>query len=194
MPSNDPPSPTASAQPTPPSPRPADELVVMLQEEVRRIAQMQFAKEGKGHTLQPTALVNEAFIRLSGQRNLGEMDRAAFLAAVAKTIQRVLIDHAKGKGRKKRGGDAKKLDIEPDQIQHDIEETDHEGIAAVLERLADLSPRQAEVVRMRFYASATVEQIAVALGVSERTVHNDWSFARAWLVTELERQRGSAEA
>jgi RNA polymerase sigma factor (TIGR02999 family) len=166
----------------------------MLQEEVRRIAQMQFAKEGKGHTLQPTALVNEAFIRLSGQRNLGEMDRAAFLAAVAKTIQRVLIDHAKGKGRKKRGGDAKKLDIEPDQIQHDIEETDHEGIAAVLERLAELSPRQAEVVRMRFYASATVEQIAVALGVSERTVHNDWSFARAWLVTELERQRGSAEA
>lgn len=162
---------------------------MLLQDEIRRIAQMQFAKEGKGHTLQPTALVNEAFIRLSGQRNIQDMDRASFLAAVAKTIQRILIDHAKTKGRKKRGGDVKKLDVEPDKIQHDVEETDHEGIGDVLDRLGEVSPRQAEVVRMRFYASATVEQIAEALGVSERTVHNDWTFARAWLMAELEQKR-----
>lgn len=160
-------------------------LLPLLYTELHRMAEIQLAGERKGHTLQPTALVNEAYLRLAGQRNVAGMDRNQFLAAASLTIRRILVDHAKTRGRAKRGGSAKRIEIEPTEIGVEVDDIDHLAIDDALRQLAVESPRQAQIVELRFYGGCSVEQVAQILSISERTVANEWRFAKAWLMKEL---------
>lgn len=162
-----------------------DQFMPMLYAELRRIAEVQLSGERKGHTLQPTALVNEAYIRLSGQRNVALMDNNQFLAAASLTIRRILVDYAKTRNRAKRGGGASRVNLEPEELGVDVEDVDHLAIDDALAKLAKESPRAAQLVELRFYGGCSVEQVAEVLGISERTVANEWRFAKAWLLSEL---------
>jgi RNA polymerase sigma-70 factor (ECF subfamily) len=162
-----------------------EELLPLLYTELHRMAEIQLAGERKGHTLQPTALVNEAYLRLAGQRNVAGMDRNQFLAAASLTIRRILVDYAKTRGRAKRGGSARRVEIEPTEIGVHVDDVDHLAIDDALRKLAAESPRQAQIVELRFYGGCSVEQVAQILSISERTVANEWRFAKAWLMKEL---------
>lgn len=161
------------------------QLLALAYDELRAIAGTLFRHERADHTLQPTALVHDAFLKLVRGRDTGWQSRAHFVAVAAKAMRQVLIDHARAKRSQKRSGKQKitlsgiLLDDTP--AQHDLLD-----INATLERLAEIEPRQARVVEMRFFAGMTSREVALVLGVSERTVELDWRMARAWLRRELE--------
>lgn len=197
--------------PAHPSPGPRQstgELAAAVYAQLRAIAQNQMNAERAGHTLSATALVHEAFIRLgrggvpAGQGGDGTNppslgsppSRAAFVHAAAEAMRRILIEHARARGRVKRGGGAAKVSLESIGDVADLaraeSEDGGEGIVAFDEafrRLEDHDGRIAQVVRLRFYAGLTVQETAEALAVSERTVNNDWAYARAWLAREIRR-------
>lgn len=163
----------------------ANELLPLVYQQLRAIAHNQMATENPGHTLQATALVNEVFLRMFGDRQIPWENRAHFYAAAAQAMRRVLLDHAKAKGRQKRGGGQKKMPINvadlaalenPEQIL---------ALDAALCRLEQQNPEAAEVVRLRFYAGLSVDQTAEALEMAPRTVDRRWKFARAWLYKTL---------
>lgn len=168
--------------------RATDELFPIVYDELRAIAAKFLRSESNAQTLQATALVHEAYVRLLGPEQSGWESRAHFFGAAATAIRRILTDHARHKNRQKRGGGAKKASLdealvftsEPDESLIDLD--------AALNALADLDPQKAKVVELRFFAGLTVEQVALALGVSESTVARDWQFARVWLSRELERR------
>lgn len=163
------------------------------------------AAERAGHTLSATALVHEAFLKIHGERDVPWEGRGHFYAAAAEAMRRVLLDHAKARGRVKRGGGRARVNLEAVAITLDgpgaetAEPEDGADCVALEEaicRLEERDPRVAQVVRLRFYAGLEIAQAALALGVSERTVKNDWAFARAWLERELaggEGGKGGAE-
>jgi RNA polymerase sigma factor (TIGR02999 family) len=173
--------------------RKLDEMLVQLQAELRQIAARQFAKESPGHTLQPTAIVNEAYLRLLNQQNLQDASKATILAAAAKTIRRLLVDHARAKHAKKRGGGVAPVradqtlitlgDLEPGTPSKEL---DVLALNDALEKLRGLGTRLADVVELRFFGGLTVDETAASLGVSPRTVADDWVFARAWLRRQLQ--------
>lgn len=150
--------------------------------------------ERAGHTLSATALVHEAYLRLSGDSRVQLTGRSGFVAAAAEAMRRILIEHARARARVKRGGGAARLSLESIGDVADLaaaaREDGGEGILAfdeALRRLQDHDPRFAEVVRLRFYAGLTISEVARVLDVSERTVNNDWVYARAWLARELQK-------
>lgn len=155
-----------------------------LYAELRDVAAAMMRRERSGHTLQPTAVANEACIRLS-RRGLPDLPREQQLAIAARVLEQVLIDHARRHGADKRGGGALRipLDHAPDAAPVDTPETlvDFAGVHHALERLRALHARQAEVVTLRVMGGLTVAQTATLLGVSPRTVEADWAVARAWL-------------
>ena len=156
-----------------------------LYQELRGIAAGQLRAERPDHTLQPTALVHEAFLRLREQRNLDPADRPALLAIAARQMRQVLIDHARRRRRVKRGGAARRLSLQSHDLgAHDVR-LDLVDLDDALNRLARLSPRQADVVTLRFFGGMSHGEVAAALEVSPRTVEGDWLFARAWLRREL---------
>lgn len=167
-----------------------DDFLPFVYDELRALAARCLANERKDHTLQPTALVNEAYVRLIGQRNLRPSDRAQFFAIAATTIRRILVDHAKRRGADKRGGggawqrvtladvDACDGSAEPEVLELD----------EALNELAMLDERAAKVVTMRYFGGMTLAQVAYALGVSTRTIADDWAMAKAWLRRALESQ------
>jgi RNA polymerase sigma factor (TIGR02999 family) len=161
---------------------------------LRAIAQSQMNAERRGHTLTATALVHEAYLRLEGDLRVRSVDQAGFLRVAAEAMRRILIEHARGKARLKRGGGVQKLSLDTIGDVADLARLDEEqsdGILAFDEafrRLEDHDGEVADVVRVRFYAGRSVAETAAALGVSERTVNNRWAYARAWLARELERQ------
>jgi len=164
----------------------AEALLPLVYAELRQIAASQLANERPGHTLQPTALVHEAYMRLAGSES-GFANRAHFLGAGAQAIRRVLVDHARGKRRDKRGGGARGVDIarvdpaDPGAGSDlDLVELDD-----ALRKLAEVSDRAARVVEMRYFGGLSMAEIGVVLGVSERTAAGDWAVARAWLRREL---------
>lgn len=166
----------------------AGELLPLVYAQLRAAAARAMNTERAGHTLQPTALVHEAYVKLLGPREIPWQSRAHFYTAAAEAMRQILIDHARGRGRRKRGGGqaARTLDealtfAEPPSD----EDVDCVALDAAIHRLEVQDPRAAQVVRLKFYAGLTIEQIASALGLSERTVKNDWAFARAWLEREL---------
>jgi RNA polymerase sigma factor (TIGR02999 family) len=166
-----------------------NELFPLVYDELRQIASTFLSNERVGHTLQPTALVNEAYLRLVGPGDTTWQNRAHFFGAAATAIRRILTDHARTKGSLKRGGGAQRITLDeladlPEDSQGDAG-VDLVALDAALERLAALDAQKAKVVELRFFAGLTSEQAALALGVSPSTVARDWQFARLWLKREL---------
>lgn len=180
------------------------QLSAVLYDELRRIAQQHLRRERPNHTIQRTALVNEAFLRLLGQQSIDWQNRSQFFAIASNTMRRVLVDHARARQAEKRGGGAElaSLDAMNESSEHDgasnaapvpsaLVHTDDgadETVVAIdeaLRRLAALDPRQVQVVEMRYFAGMTVEETADALGISPATVKREWTMARAWLRDQL---------
>ena len=170
--------------------RSADDLLPLLYEQLRAIAQQRMAGERANHTLQATALVNEAYVRLAGTsgREVAWANRAHFYAAAAEAMRRILIEHARARGAVKRGGRAKNTITDLGNVADLALEKNPEEIMALdqaILRLEGEDARAADVVRLRFFAGLSIEHTALAMGVSERTVKRDWEFARAWLFRTL---------
>jgi len=162
-----------------------DRLLPIVYGELRQIARQRMAMERRDHTLQATALVHEAFLRLIGTQEMGVENRSHFFHAAAEAMRRLLIEHARRRGRVKRGGDRKRVlgDV-LDLAEADAEET--VALDGAIRRLGEEDDQAAAVVRLRFYAGLSIEETAAALGVSERTVNRQWLYARAWLYKAME--------
>jgi RNA polymerase sigma-70 factor, ECF subfamily len=168
-------------------------LVAEVYGELRRIAGAYLRRERRGHTLQTTALVHEAYLRLNGEGRASWPDRAGFCAAAAQTIRRILTDHARARRRLKRGGTGRRVRLDPGMLAAAGESIDILALDEALQRLATLSPRQARIVELRYFGGLTDEEIAEMLAVSRRTVQSDWRGARAWLHRELSRGESASE-
>ncbi len=161
------------------------QLIPLVYQELRRLAASFLRDEREGHTLQPTALVHEAYLRLAGQSGNWQ-NRAQFMAVAARVMRRILVDYARQRVAAKRGGGRIPVEIETCEI--DPEASRSEELLAVeesLERLAGLDPQQARVVEMRYFGGMTVDETAEALSISARTVKRDWAMAKAWLRIEI---------
>lgn len=163
----------------------ANELLPLVYRQLRAIAQGRMAGENPAHTLQATALVNEVFLKLFGNRKLPWHNRAHFYATAAEAMRRVLLDHAKAKGRKKRGGTGKKMPLNVAELATGEDPEQILALDAALCRLEEENPEAASVVRLRFYAGLSIDETAEALEMSPRTVDRRWKFARAWLFEQL---------
>ena len=164
-----------------------DRLIPLVRVELHRLARRHMRRERTGHTLQTTALVNEAYLRLVDLGRVRWQDRAHFFAMSARLMRRILVDHARSRQFVKRGGGARTIPF--DEALVSVERNvDLVELDDALRRLADLDPRKGQVVEMRFFAGLSVEETATALGVSPVTVMRDWRVARAWLFRELRRR------
>lgn len=167
----------------------ADALIPLVYDALRELAARAMSREGQGHTLQPTALVHEAFLRLMGPSSAEWQNRTHFYAVAARTMRRVLVDHARARGATKRsGGTQVALDeaFRPDPHLSPGEVIDLIAIEEAMVRLESLDARPARVVELRFFAGLDVAETADALGISPATVKRDWAFARAFLHRELD--------
>lgn len=172
----------------------AEQLLPHVYNELRQLARRYLSRERPGHTLEPTALVHEAYIKLVDQSKVDWQGRTHFFAVGAKVMRHLLIDHARGKGRAKRGGDRQKVTLAEGLTPFGSGALDAEDLLALnegLDRLAELDARQARVVELRFFGGLTVPEAALVLGVSNRTIEGDWAHARAWLKRELSRRKGA---
>ncbi|WP_396627160.1 sigma-70 family RNA polymerase sigma factor [Luteitalea sp.] len=161
-------------------------LVPLVYDELRRVASAALRRERADHTLQPTALVHEAFLRLAGATEVPWRDRGHFVAIAARVMRQVLVDHARGRGALKRGHALVRIPLEGvDVAQMPGSDVDLVVLDQALERLAALDERQARIVELRFFGGLTVEETAALIGASARTVKRDWQMARAWLKREL---------
>lgn len=168
----------------PDNPDAAELLVPILYAELRAIAGQYMRSERSDHTLQPTALVHEAFMKLVDQNRVEWQNRAHFLAVAARTMRRILVDHARKQKAAKRGGGAK-VTLHEELAADDAMEVDVLALDEALVRLSQLDERVHQVVELRFFAGLDVAETAAVLGVSEPTVKRDWRFARAWLARAL---------
>ena len=171
-------------------PEAADRLIPVVYNELRRLADSYMRREREGHTLQATALVHEAYMKLVEQRSVNWQSRAHFFGIAAQIMRRLLVDHARGRLRDKRGGGQFLVPLD-DALVFSPEQFSAEQSSAMVEldsaldRLAAMDPRQARIVELRFFAGLTVEEAAEVLGISPKTVKRDWSVAKAWLHGEL---------
>ena len=168
----------------------AERLAVALYNELRQIARKHMRQERSGHTLQTTALVNEAYLRLMGVR-MEFHDRVHFFAFAAQTMRRVLVDYARSRGYAKRGAGAVAVPLVEGAMDLPDRSADVVALDEALSELAMNDPRKARVVELRFFGGLSVEETAVALSVSPQTVLRDWSLAKAWLTRELSHARQS---
>jgi RNA polymerase sigma factor (TIGR02999 family) len=169
--------------------RAAERLLPLVYEDLRKVARRHFAREGSGHTLQPTALVHEAFLRLVGQAEGGWSNRSHFYAAGARVMRHILINHARDKQRERRSGTGRRVELSDDLVLSRCSDEDVLVIEDLLVRLEQEHGKQkAEIVMLRFYGGLTLEEIARALRTSKRSIERDWTFLRAWLRRELTRE------
>ena len=170
-------------------------LFDVLYRELRHLAEGAMRAERANHTLQPTALVHEAFLRLAGDQGRFE-SRAHFLGVAASAMRRVLVDHARGRNAHKRGHGTTLVTVNDlDDLPHPVaEEVDLVVLDDALSRLAALDARQAQVVELRFFGGLSVEETAVVVGVSERTIKREWQMSRAWLRREMSRPAAESPA
>jgi RNA polymerase sigma-70 factor (ECF subfamily) len=162
----------------------ADQLMAQLYGEFRTLARRYLGHESPGHTLQPTALVNEVYLKLVDQTQVDWKGRTHFFAIGAQVMRRVLVDHARGKGRVKRGGGLQRAALDVSLISA-RSAADVLAVHEAIEDLAQLDPRQARIVELRFFGGLTVAEVAEVLGVSRRTVEAEWTMIRAWLRRRL---------
>ena len=162
-----------------------DRLVPLVYQALRRLAADRLQGEGAGHTLQPTALVNEVYLRLSGRESMEWNDKAHFFAAAADAMRRVLIDHARAKRRLKRGGGRVRLPLDAVDLIARGDPSELLSVDLAVQRLEERDERLAQVVKLRFFAGLSESDTAHALGVTDRTVRRDWVLARAFLQKEL---------
>lgn len=163
-----------------------EHLVPLLYDELRRLARRKLRHERSGHTLNPTALVNEVYLRLVEQQQIQAADRTQFLAIAGHTMWRILVNYARAKKRLKRGGGHRPIPL--DEADHFLTDQEADEVLALheaLDRLAAVNPRGTEVVRCRFYSGLTLAETAEVLGVSVKTVQRDWIAARDWLRLEV---------
>jgi len=163
----------------------SEQLLPLVYEELLVIARQRLRDERAHHTLNATALVHEAYMRLVGDTAGGWENRAHFFGAAARAMRQVLIDYARKRGRAKRGGDQPRIPLNVVDLAVEAPVEDVLAVDRAVEKLAAKDPRMAEVVQLRFYAGLSVEETAAALGMSERTVRREWSLARAWMMREL---------
>lgn len=161
-------------------------LLPLVEAELRRLARGYMARERVGHTLQTTALVNEAFMRLVGARQVSWKDRAHFLGIAARLMRRVLVDHARKRGVQKRGGGGYNVSLDEGMAVSPAPDFNLLALDRALESLAAVDERKSRVIEMRFFGGMTVEETAEALHVSPDTVKRDWRLAKLWLLKELE--------
>lgn len=161
-------------------------LVPLVYGELRGLAGGYLRGERPDHTLQPTALVHEAYARLVGEKTPEFESRGHFLAVAANSMRQILVNHAKGRGRLKRGGDRERVALDDDMTAINAPDVDLVALDEAMRRLAEINPRKVQVVEMRFFVGLSVEETAAALRVSEATVRRDWDFARTWLMRQLE--------
>jgi RNA polymerase sigma factor (TIGR02999 family) len=164
----------------------ADRLASLVYGELHRIAEIAMRREDPGHTLQPTELVDEAFLRLTGHRSLTWQNRSQFYALAATTIRRILLDHARARRRIKRDHGVRVTLDESVGHKEAPDSLDLLALDEALERLGAASPRQAKVVELRFFGGLEVEEVADVMGISPATVKRDWTFARAFLLQSLD--------
>jgi RNA polymerase sigma factor (TIGR02999 family) len=162
-----------------------DTLVPLIESELRRLARGYMARERPDHTLQTTALVNEAFLRLVDARDVRWQDRAHFLSIAARLMRRVLVDHARTRGFKKRGAGYGKVPVDEAALVSRSPDVGLLDLDGALDALARVDDRKARVVELRFFAGMTVEETAAALQISPDTVKRDWHMAKLWLLREL---------
>ena len=164
-----------------------EQLVPVVHAELRRIARRHMGHEHAGHTLQPTALVNEAYLRLIDVRRVQWQDRAHFFAMSSRVMRRVLVDSARARGYQKRGAGAQKVTLDEERVGTAQPAADVVALDEAIEALSAVDPRKAQVVEMRYFGGLSIEETGEALGVSVRTVKRDWTMAKLWLRRELKK-------
>jgi RNA polymerase sigma factor (TIGR02999 family) len=161
-----------------------DQLLPLVYAELRRLAAHKMAGEKPGQTLQPTALVHEAWLKLVGQENRRWQDRNHFFAAAAEAMRRILTDNARRKLRQRHGGGQQRVELDDNAVATDADDQVL-AVDEALEKFVRLDPVRAEVVKLRYFVGLTFEETADVMGISEPTVKRYWSFARAWLLEEI---------
>jgi RNA polymerase sigma factor (TIGR02999 family) len=169
----------------------AEQLLPLIYDELRKLAAARMANESAGHTLQPTALVHEAWLRLAGKdADVQFANRAHFFAAAAEAMRRILIERARRKGAEKRGGDWQRIDLDKVDVAVDADDDTLLLVNEALEKLAQEDANAAEVAKLRFFGGLTLEEAAQVMGVTKRTADRYWAFARVWLFDEMRRTLG----
>jgi len=163
------------------------ELLAQVYHELRQLAARKMAREAPGHTLQPTALVHEAWLRLAGNNQQRFANRAHFFAAAGEAMRRILVENARRKKRLKRGGNRQRVDMDEIDLPAPMPDDELLALDEALNRLAETDARAAELVKLCFFVGLTQEQTAKELGVSISTVERTWAYARAWLYREMQK-------
>jgi len=166
-------------------PKAAAELLELVYQELRQLATHKLAQESPGHTLQPTALVHEAWLRLAGSGNPSFENRAHFFSAAAEAMRRILIDRARRRRTRRHGGGYERVDLDECDLAAPQADEDLLAVHEALDKLAKKHPVQAEVVKLRYFGGRSNEEVAQILNISLSTAKNYWAFARAWLLQEI---------
>jgi RNA polymerase sigma factor (TIGR02999 family) len=161
-------------------------MLPVVYEELHRLASHYLSREAAGHTLQPTALVHEAYLRLVDQRRVDWRNRAQFLGVAASMMRRILVNHARDRAARKRGGNPERVSLSLVESPSGRPDVELIALEEALQRLAALDERKSKVVELKFFGGLTIEEIAEVLGISGATVEREWSFARAWLYDAIE--------
>ena len=158
-----------------------DELMPLVYQELRRVARQCMNRERADHTLQTSALINEAYLRLADQTNIHWQGRAHFFGIAARLMRQILVDYARRRGYAKRGGDVRRVDMDKAVVISGERAAEVVALDDALKSLAEIDPRKSQVVELRFFGGLSIEETAEVLGVSEGTVRRDWALAKAWL-------------
>lgn len=162
-----------------------DDLVPMVQAELRRIARRYMRREDPGHTLQTSALINEAYIRLIDQQDVQWQNRAHFFAVAAQVMRHILVDHARRHAYAKRGGGARKVSLDEATVSTEQRAAELIALDDALNKLAALDPRKSKIIELRFFGGLNIEETAEAMKISSPTVQREWRSAKAWLRREM---------
>ena len=165
-----------------------DKLMPLIHQELRRLAHRYMSRERPGHTMQTTALVNEAYIRLVNREGVHWQNRAHFFAIASQLMRHILVDHARSHAYAKRGGGAQTISLDEAMVVSQERAAEVVALDDALKELADIDPQQSRIVELRFFGGLTIEETAVVLGLSPATIKREWSTAKAWLYHELARK------
>jgi len=165
-----------------------NDLVPLVQVELRRMAKRYMRREDPGHTLQTSALINEAYIRLIDQKDVEWQNRAHFFAVAAQVMRHILVDHARSHAYAKRGGGAHKISLDEAVVSTEQKAAELVALDDALKNLADLDPRKSQVIELRFFGGLSIEETAEVMKISSPTVQREWRSAKAWLRREMSKE------